>query len=309
MRYAPVIVFVYNRVDKAKKTLESLDNNFLAKESDLYIFSDGPKNENDIDKVQNVRKYIKQFSCSSYFKKIEIIESQENKGLAKSIIGGVSEIISKYNKVIVIEDDLICSDNLLNFMNDSLDFYQENKDIWSISGYTYPLNSLKNYASSVYLTYRGSSWGWATWKDRWDTVNWNMDYFPKLLLNPIKMSNLKKAGSDLYQMLYYQYKGNIDSWAVRWVYNQTQQRKYTVYPTETFIYNIGLDGSGTHKVGDGNDIYDSLTGHEYILNDVMLEKRINKEFLDNYKEPFSLKVKGLITYPIRKVKSLRRKEK
>ena len=95
-------------------------------------------------------------------------------------------ILKFVSKVIVIEDDLICSDNLLNFMNDSLDFYQENKDIWSISGYTYPLNSLKNYASSVYLTYRGSSWGWATWKDRWDTVNWNMDYFPKLLLNPIK---------------------------------------------------------------------------------------------------------------------------
>ena len=304
MTNAPVVVFVYNREDKARKTLESLNNNYLAKDTELFIFSDGPKNEIDAKKVDIVREYINDFSSYSNFKKIEIIESEKNKGLAKSIISGVTKIIREYKRVIVIEDDLVCTNNLLNFMNDSLNFYQSDKRIWSISGYTYPLEALDNYCHDIYYTYRGCSWGWATWEDRWNTVNWDMDYFPMLLFHPSKILKLRRAGSDLHQMLYYQYVGKVDSWAVRWVYNQTQQDKYTVYPKYSFIYNIGLDGSGTHKVGDGNDNYSNLVGHEYKLENVDINKYVNKEFLNKYNEPLISKIKGILSFLYRKLKAL-----
>lgn len=302
--YAPVVVFVYNRRDKAEKTLESLNSNVLATESDLYIFSDGPKHDDDIKKVSEVRTFLKEFKDHSSFKSINIIESPNNKGLAMSVIDGVSNVISRYGKVIVIEDDLICVKNLLNFMNDCLEYYKDNKKIWSISGYTYPLKSMGKYEHDVYYTYRGSSWGWATWNDRWKTIDWSMNYYNKLRFSFKDRMKLKKAGTDLFQMMSYQFKGKIDSWAVRWVYNQTQNEMFTVYPSKTFIYNIGLDGSGTHKVNEKNDSYNNLDGHSYHLEKVDFNNIVNKDFLSHFKEPIKNKLKGIMTFPYRKIRGL-----
>ena len=296
---APVVVFVYNRLDKTKNVLDSLNNNTLSNQTDLFIFSDGPKNSNNSQKVKDVRNCLYTFKNNNNFKSLKLIESDENRGLANSIIDGVTKIISEYGKVIVVEDDLICVDNFLEFMNDALDYYNDDENIWSISGYSYPLKSLIEYNNDVYYTYRGCSWGWATWKNRWSKTIWDLDYFDTLLFHPKKMFRLNRAGKDLYQMLYYQKKGRIDSWAVRWVYSQTQMEKYTVYPKQTFIFNNGLDGSGTHGVIENNNKYSSTKGHNYELKKVEINDEINKEFLGCYKEPFVNILKGVLTYPYR----------
>ena len=66
---APIVLFVYNRVDHLKKTIISLKRNKLSKKSDLIIFSDNSKNKNDEKKVFEVRKYIHKLKG---FKKIKI---------------------------------------------------------------------------------------------------------------------------------------------------------------------------------------------------------------------------------------------
>ncbi len=129
MVLAPIVLFVYNRLSHTKQTVESLQKNYLADQSELFIFSDGPKNELDRQKVENVRKYLNSING---FKNIVIKESQENKGLANSVISGVSEIISKYGKIIVMEDDLVSAPGFLKFMNEALEFYKDNsKDIFN----------------------------------------------------------------------------------------------------------------------------------------------------------------------------------
>ena len=163
---APIVLFVYNRLDHTQGVIETLLKNTLAKESEFYIFSDAAKTENGVEKVNEVRKFIRDDSWHTGFKKVSIIEAEKNKGLAKSIIGGVSEIIQKYGKVIVLEDDLKLSPYFLEYMNDALDYYKDVVNIWSISGYSFPMRSLKNYPHDVFYSYRGCSWGWATWLDR-----------------------------------------------------------------------------------------------------------------------------------------------
>ena len=278
MNSAPLVVFVYNRKDKAEIVLNALNQNDLARETDLFIFSDAynPKKENDKEKVYLVREYLEEFKTKSAFKKIEIINAIEHQGLATSVINGVKSIINQYGKIIVTED--------LKYMNEGLDYYKDDNRIWSISGYTYALKSNKN-ESNVYFTYRGSSWGYATWKDRWDTVDWSMKDFNTLLFHPKRMHNLNLAGRDMWFMLRNQKKGVIDSWAVRWVFEQTRNQKLTVYPAQTLLHSIGMDGSGTHHDATGLDNYSTLDDVPYILRTIVLEKEKLNEFSTHYKDP------------------------
>lgn len=241
--FAPTVLFVYNRPDHTRKTLEALRENYMAADTNLFIFSDAAKSDTQKDKVDEVRKIIYHFKG---FKTISIHEAEKNRGLANSVISGVTEIISKYGKVIVLEDDMLTSKKFLNFMNDALDFYKQDTSIWSISGYQFPFEIPPNYKKPVYTAYRSSSWGWATWKDRWDTIDWKIIDYKNYRYNLPKIMKFCKGGTDLDKMLRYQMNGKIDSWAIRWCYNQSMQNKYTIYPICSLVNSIGTDGSGTH---------------------------------------------------------------
>lgn len=243
MTLAPLILFVYNRPTHTRLTVEALLKNNLAPETDLYVYSDAAKNNSSNEKVEEVRAFIHQISG---FKSITIIERQENMGLANSIISGVTEVIQKYKRVIVLEDDLLTSTDFLEYMNEALNVYEARPAIWSISGYQYPFGIPGNYPHDVYLSKRPHSWGWATWEDRWSKSNWNV-----LPDDPVfKNNTLKKAfnegGEDLTRMLWSQVNGEIDSWYVRWAYSQFQNNCYSVFPVQSKVKNIGVDGSGTH---------------------------------------------------------------
>ncbi|MBN1185523.1 MAG: glycosyltransferase [Bacteroidales bacterium] len=242
-QYAPVVLFVYNRLEHVKETLNSLLENELSIESELFIYSDGPKNDIDLLKVKSVRKYLETISG---FKTIQIIEKKINNGLANSVITGVSEVLQKYPKVIVVEDDLQVSPDFLSFMNSALDFYADSPEIFSISGYNFPIKIPANYKNDVYLSYRASSWGWATWCDRWDKADWEVKDYQEFKKDRTAQHLFNRGGEDLTPMLHKQMKGIIDSWAIRWAYSHYKNNSYCLYPNRSFVNNIGMDNSGKH---------------------------------------------------------------
>ncbi len=243
--YAPILLFTYKRLEALKKTVENLQNNYLAKESDLYIFSDGAKSPLDLDKVSEVRKYLSEIHG---FKNVVIYEASTNKGLAKSIIDGVTKIINEFGRVIVLEDDLLTTPNFLSFMNASLNKYEHKQNVFSISGYSFDLG-LKNINEDIYLLNRGWSWGWSTWKDRWDKVDWQVKDYAEFSKSKILKRNFAKGGSDLNKMLQLQLEGKLDSWAIRWFYSQFKTKGLTVYPILSKVYNNGFDKDATHTTG------------------------------------------------------------
>lgn len=240
---APVVMFVYDRLDSVVNTVENLKKNELADKTDLYIYSDAAKKEKQIGDVELVREYVHRIKG---FNSVQIIEAKTNKGLAKSVITGVTEIINRRGKVIVVEDDLVTAPQFLSFMNDALDFYENEEKIWSISGYQFPFVIPQSYTKTVYAAYRSSSWGWATWKDRWKSIDWKIEDYRSYKYNPIKIMKFCRGGTDLDKMLRYQMRGRIDSWAIIWCYNQCKQNKLTIYPIMSLVNNIGTDGRGTH---------------------------------------------------------------
>jgi hypothetical protein len=243
MNLAPICFFTYNRLNETKQTLEALQNNFLSTESDLFIFSDCAKNENTFESVQGVRDYINKVTG---FKSVKVIERDKNYGLAKSIIEGVSEIISKYGRVIVVEDDLITAPNFLNFMNQSLDFYHDKEDVFSISGFCLQVTPPANYKNDSFFWGRAHPWGWATWLNRWNTVDWEIKDWPQLKNDKKKKSEFNAYGTDLSNMLRKAMEGRINSWYIKFTYNQFNKNKLTVYPLKSKVINIGFTNAATH---------------------------------------------------------------
>lgn len=289
---APIVIFAYRRV--IDKTIKSLLENNLAKHSKVYIFSDGYSNEKDKDDVEKAREYLKTITG---FSEIIIIESSINKGLAGSVIDGVSEIIKKYKKIIVLEDDLIVSNDFLDYMNEALDFYENIDDIWSISGYGPNLHCLKDAKTDVYLSVRASSWGWATWENRWNKTDWEVKDFNKLREEKVIQNKFNLGGNDMYKMLELQMLGKIDSWAIRWCYSQFKFGMYTIYPRKSKIINDGFsDNKGAHNSGSNKKFTMELNNERISFKKLYPEG----EIINNFKEFHDLSIKTKIGYFLKK---------
>ena len=243
---APVIVFVYNRAAHARQTLEALNKNRLADQTDLFIYADNAKNETVQKQVDATRQVVDSFAAQNNFKSTTVVKAASNMGLAKSIITGVSQVIQNYHRVIVVEDDLITSADFLEYMNGALDFY-EKEDIWSISAYTPKLPYLKKYSHDIYMCPRASSWGWATWEDRWSSIDWEVADYEEFMKDKAAQKEFNLGGEDLTGMLADWHEGRNNSWAIRFCYAQSRQKKLTVYPACSRVTNNGCDNSGTHS--------------------------------------------------------------
>lgn len=303
---APIVLFVYGRPKHTQDMIETLAKNNLAKESDVYIFSDNAKKEKDIENVRKVRTYIDSIKQKNWFANVYIEKAEKNKGLAKSVIDGVTKVINKYDKVIVLEDDLIPSKVFLEYMNKALDFYEKKEDIWSISGYNIPIQIPKSYKFDVYLGYRGCSWGWATWKDRWNTVDWKVSDYKEFKNNYKKRKQMNRGGPDMAQMLDSQMQGLCDSWAIRWCYEQSKQNKYTIYPVKSLVINQGLDGTGTHS-GTTKDFDVEISERiPELYNNLPVDKEITINFYNKYKLGIKQKIiEILMILKLEKIMELR----
>ncbi|WP_020485681.1 FkbM family methyltransferase [Methylomonas sp. MK1] len=240
---APIVLFVFNRPDHTKRTLISLKSNPLAKESELFIFSDGPRDKNDEADVDAVRNLI---DTLDGFKKITVVKKNANSGLAKSVIAGVTEVINKYGKAIVVEDDLLFSPYFLSYMNEALCSYEEDVRIFSVGGYSPPIPMPDDYKEDSYLSYRCCTWGWATWRDRWDRVDWDVKDFDQFINDPSQVELFNRGGDDMSQIFKQQMEGKISSWGIRWDYAHFKNDAYCFRPSHSIVGNTGNDGSGVH---------------------------------------------------------------
>ncbi|MFD1095222.1 FkbM family methyltransferase [Salegentibacter chungangensis] len=242
---APVILFVYNRPWHTRQVLESLKSNSLARESKLYIFSDGPKLNADYDEISRIKEVRQLIQEENWCGEVEIIEREENLGLAQSVISGVSEIISKHGKVIVLEDDLVIGKHFLEFLNEGLDVYEEQKEVFGISAYKF--HSVSTIQEPTFFLPIMSSWGYATWSDRWDRINFDADELNRKLNSKGISAELDFGNISFYNMFQDEVKGKIDSWAIRFYVSMYLEKGVFLFPNTSLLLNMGFDGTGVHS--------------------------------------------------------------
>ena len=284
---APVVLFVYNRPWHTQQTVETLLKNELASESEFFVFCDGAKDNATFEDKQNimeVRNYIRSIKeIRGCFKSVTIYESNNNKGLADSIISGVTEIINRYGKIIILEDDIVTSSSFLKFMNDSLNYYEEYENVYSVSGYNLPLSLTpisNNYKEDVFFLYRSHAWGWGTWKRAWSGIDWTIKDYKLFKIDNKRVKEFYNIGYDLPNMLKMQMEKKIDSWAVRFAYHHFKNKALCLYPVISFVDNIGLDGTGVH-CGSNNSRHNAVLNKKKCVE--FIAPTIVKSILKRYK--------------------------
>lgn len=292
--YAPIVLFVYARLEHLKKTIESLIKNPESSSSDLIIFSDAAKNSDYEFSVIEVRKYLELIKG---FRSVKIIKRPHNYGLSASIIDGITQVLKDYESVIVLEDDICTSSSFLNYMNSALKLYAYDERVISIHGYVYPV---KNILPSAFFLRGADCWGWATWRRGWEIFNGDGNF----LLNELKRTNLVNSfdldgAHPFSKMLEHQTKGLNDSWAIRWHASAFLANKLTLYPGKSLVQNIGNDNSGTHC--GISHIWDTTLSHDVIdLSTIKVKEHYGaKKIIKN----FFLEKKPLIDRFIFRIKN------
>jgi len=293
MHLAPIILFTYNRPEHTRQTVEALQKNIYACDSDLIVYSDAEKDNNAKDGVEKTREYLRTITG---FKSLQIIERKENMGLANSLIDGITTVVNQYGKAIILEDDLISSPFFLKFMNEGLDKYKDDDRVASIHGYVNPVKDL--LPENFFLSYT-SSWGWATWSRSWSIFEPDAER----LLHELRSRGLERRldfDNSYYfvKMLTNYIKGKNSSWAIRWYVSVLLNDKLCLYPGKSLIAQNGCDGSGTHSSDD--DWFDvKLSDSPVDIIDIPVEesliaRKAYEKFYKSVKLTYRFKIKNLI---------------
>lgn len=288
MKLAPVVLFAYNRPWHTEQVLQALKKNELAEQSHLIVFADGPKPDataEEREKVEKVRKLVQQENwCGS----VEYHFAEKNLGCRNSIIQGITQVLQQHEAVIVLEDDIVTSPFFLKFMNTCLNYYENEKAVFSISGMNLPENRIAlpdNYPYDLYVSLRQLNSGWATWKDRWNQIDWSFDFLADFLKNKDLMEAYSRAGDDLIPMLLDQVEGRSDAWDIQFTYQHFVHHAVSIIPKYSYIDNIGGDGSGTHHLDSQSSLHFDLSKaieNPRLLDIIYEDKRIINAFYNAF---------------------------
>ena len=296
MKLSPILLFTYNRLYCLEETINNLKKNTLSKYSNLYIYSDGFKSIKDKENVEKVRDYLKTIKG---FKNVTVILRNKNFGLAANIIDGVSTIIKKYKKAIILEDDLITGKYFLQYLNDSLDLYEYDNDVICINGYSY-INSKET--SQTYFLKTADNLGWGTWERGWELFEENSKkLYDEIMSNKLKKKFNRNNNYPFLKMLEDQMNGSVDSWAIRWYASAFLKNKYTLYPKYSLVKHIGNDKNATHYNNtDSLDPLDvNLSNNKILVKKIkVLERKkignLYNAFLRKYTPPLLKRFKNKI---------------
>ena len=291
---APVIIFAYNRPDHFLNLMNSLESNDIASKSDIYVFIDGVAENSHLD---SNHKVIEISERDWKFQSVKIIKRDSNLGLKENIITGISEIIDMHNKVIVLEDDLVVGKYFLNFMNHSLNKYENEDRVWHINGFNYK-TFLRNSNSSFFSTHM-NCWGWGTWENNWKELKNNLE-------NKIKKEDINKFNFDgfirnNYQQIVLNEEKKINTWAIFWYQTIFINSGLCLMPNKSLVYNAGFDGSGINTSKQEYKLQ-KLNNSRIIKYPTKVEEsKFNKIAMKYYF--FKLIVKDFINYHLKKIKN------
>lgn len=243
--HAPIVIFCYRRPEHLRRTLESLLRCDGFDASPVIVYGDGPRNSDDDRAVEKTREIAKLLLGS----RAEYHFRDKNAGLAASVLEGVSDVVSRFGRVIVLEDDLEIAPGFLTYMNQALECFSDKNEVWQVSGYMFDVPELKTRPNVIFLPII-VSWGWGTWERAWKqfdplATGWDQT----IIDNDLKHRFNLYGAYDYSTMLRRQMLGSIDSWAIRWYWTVFKNKGLTVFPPVTLVRNHGLDGSGTHGRG------------------------------------------------------------
>jgi len=276
MSLAPIVLFAYDRPAHVKQTLESLRKNDLAQQSDLFVYIDGPKENSSPERLKNIEAVTTIVEEVKWTKSITIVRAEKNKGLANSVMEGVSKVVKEFGKVIVVEDDVLLSPYFLQFMNDALDKYKDDAKVLSIGSWNYFCDE---HAVKDNFFYRfPDSIAWATFDRAWDLLEKDGEKALKSIEKKNKLDYFNGQLKYPYfsNMLQMQIDGKISSWAIRWTATSILHDKLNFFPKQTLSKHMGFGAAATHEKTEADyNAHLQVAQHKIEIGDVeVIENKI-----------------------------------
>ncbi len=236
------MLFAYSRPKHTRRVINSLLGNLEAASTDLVVYLDGPQKGSDLIVGDSIVEMVKNLSG---FRSVKLIRAEKNKGLAKSIVDGVTAQLLDHESVIVMEDDIEVAPTFLRYMNDGLNLYKDEEKVASIHAHVYPVDA---GLPETFFVRGADCWGWGTWRRAWK----HFEPDGQVLLEKLESRGLCREfdfndSAEFTRMLKNQIAGKNDSWAVRWHASTFLKEMVTLYPRSTQAINIGQDGGGSHR--------------------------------------------------------------
>jgi len=280
MNPSPIILFTYKRLDTLKSCVASLQKCPESSLSDLIIVSDYAAKETDIEKVMAVLQFLPTITG---FKTIEIIERTQNLGVDYNIIEGIKLMASRFDQFIVVEDDLVVQKGFLNFLNSALDFYANNTEVLSVTGFTFLDKIPNDYTYDGYFAKRTCPWGWATWANKIKNVDWEIQDKETFLQSAQMQRGFNEWGSDRSRMLINTLQGKVRAWDIRLDYQQFKDGTCTLYPEVSLVDNIGFGSADASNTFGYNRFKTKIkcnkTANFNFSESVFFDKTISKKFI------------------------------
>jgi GT2 family glycosyltransferase len=255
MSHAPIVLFVYARPWHTRKVLESLERNPEARDSVLYIFADGPKEGATTEQIEAIREVRQLITEKSWCGDVRLVESSTNRGLADSIVSGVTEVVGIHGRVIVLEDDIELGPGALAFFNAALNLYQSDDAVMQISGF---MVRSPIWVPSTGFLRMSSSWGWATWDRAWKHYSSDSTALRKRIDQVGRSAFDLENSSFHYEELCRNERGELKTWAVKWYGAVFLAGGLCLYPKKSVLRNVGFDGSGENCANDSSNYFNRL---------------------------------------------------
>lgn len=282
----PIALFCFKRLDTLVKCIDSLKKCSEAIDTELIIFSDAGRNEEEQIRVNEVRSYLKEIQG---FKSIQIHNRLENFGVDYNIIRGIEVMAELHEKFIIVEDDLLVSNQFLWFLNAGLTHFKDVDQVLTLSAFNY-VKIPKKYIWDCYFAQRTNPWGWATWSHKIKEVDWDLAHTENFLRNPQEMKLFNAWGSDRTRMLRRVLQGEIRAWDIRLDYYQFKRDLFTSYSTKNLVINNGFNSEDASNTTGYNrfkvqfDSFDCLCFHypDFLpLNPTIKSRYIGKNSIFN----------------------------
>ena len=270
---APILVSIYNRKKSLLECIEYLKKSKLASESVLYIVSDFAYKQDDIEIIEEIREEIKEIKG---FKKVISINNKKNLGSFVSLKLAIDEVVNKHGKIIFLEDDIRVSPYFLEYMNEALNLFEDNKKIFSISGYLFPIKEIENSKNDIFIWERYCPWGMGIWKDRWNKIDWDLKEYDKFVKDKEKVKKFNNIEPNAIIMLERVKEGIVNAMDAKICFHSFNNNLYTIYPKKTLTVNRGHDGSGEH-CGEDEKYYNQELDENFnpiLIDKLEVDKRI-----------------------------------
>lgn len=282
MKFAPILVLGYNRPDYLKNLLEFLKDQ---KNLRLYISIDGPVLNNPRDEFL-VKECQKLAIESKEWAETKLLFSGSNNGCYLGVTKAVDWFFANEEFGIILEDDLVFDSTAITFLTHGLSQFSKNVEIGAICAFSHlSPHSISNAPISTQMVSFPSSWGWATWRDRWAKLerDFSSYSYPLFISRSIKYGGLSGVRTWL-QIRKRLEDEKLDSWAYRWLLTHSRYGWKVVVPSRSLITNIGFRQDATHTKNNK-----PILGIQSFIKEVSTPKFIFSNHIDQDYDKFLLR--------------------